>query len=265
LIIVGEWMPVTVFSNTNGKLSDNTQTYFSKKQNGWWNKLLVGDYNQDGKPDLVIGNLGLNSQCRASDKQPAELYYKDFDDNGSVDPILCFYMQGKSYPYVTRDELLDQISLMRTRFPDYKSYADATLTDIFTPEELNGAGHLYSNNLRTSYFESDAQGKFREKSLPLEVQFAPVYAITTLDYNQDGKQDLLLGGNMNQARLRFGKYDANYGTLLKGNGKGQFTYVPQTQSGINIKGDVRSILNVNNTLLFGINQQPIKAYKVSKR
>ena len=79
--------------------------YFDKEYSGWWNRLLVADFNKDGKTDLVIGNIGLNTQCKASDKEPAEMYYKDFDDNGSVDPILCFYIQGKSYPYVTRDEL----------------------------------------------------------------------------------------------------------------------------------------------------------------
>jgi hypothetical protein len=132
-----------------------------------------------------------------------------------------------------------------------------------TPQELNGAGHLYSNNLRTSYFESSGQGKFQEKSLPLEAQFAPVYAITSLDYNHDGQQDLVLGGNMNQARLRFGKYDANYGILLQGNGNGTFTCLPQLQSGFALKGDVRSIVAVKNTILFGINQQAIKAYRLN--
>jgi hypothetical protein len=264
LIVVGEWMPVTVFQNTDGRLTDDTRSYFEKEYRGWWNKLLVGDFNEDGRPDLVIGNLGLNSQCKATDQQPAELYYKDFDDNGSVDPILTFYMQGKSYPYVTRDELLDQISIMRTRFTDYKSYADATLQDIFTPEELKGAGRLSANYLQTAYFESDAKGSFREKPLPIEVQYSPVYAITTLDYNGDGKQDLLLGGNISQARLRFGKYDANYGILLQGNGKGEFTYMPQVESGLKVTGDVRSILPVNNTWLFGMNQQDVKAFKLKQ-
>ncbi|WP_170252642.1 FG-GAP repeat domain-containing protein, partial [Adhaeribacter aerolatus] len=142
--------------------------------------------------------------------------------------------------------------------------ADATLKDIFTAAELQGAGHWSANNLQTSYFEGSADGKFKARTLPLEAQFSPVFAITTLDYNQDGKPDVLLAGNLNQARLRFGKYDANYGTLLQGNGAGGFTYVPQAQSGLAIKGDVRSILNIKNTLLFGINQQPIKAYRVSK-
>ncbi|PIQ21647.1 MAG: RNA-binding protein [Cytophagales bacterium CG18_big_fil_WC_8_21_14_2_50_42_9] len=264
LIVVGEWMPVTVFQNSNGKLNDNTAAYFAKKYSGWWNKLIIGDFNQDQRPDLIIGNQGLNTQCKASDKEPAELYYKDFDDNGAIDPILCFYMQGKSYPYVTRDELLDQVSMMRTRYQDYSSYADASLKDIFTPEELKGAGHLSSNYLQTAYFQLGSNGKFKEMPLPLEVQFSPILALSTLDYNQDNSQDLLLGGNVNKARLRFGKYDANYGLLLRNDGKGNFTYVPQQQSGLRITGDVRSILNINDKLLFGINQMPVKAYSVQK-
>jgi hypothetical protein len=261
LVIVGEWMPVTVFENINGKLENRTANYFEKQYSGWWNKITTGDFNGDGKTDLIIGNQGLNTQCKASDKEPAEMFYKDFDDNGSIDPILCFYIQGKSYPYVTRDELLDQMSIMRTRFTDYKSYADATLKDIFTEQELTGAGRLQANYLQTAYFESGSDKKFHEKKLPLQAQFSPVYTITPLDYDKDGKEDLLLCGNINHARLRFGKYDANYGTLLKGNGKGDFTYVTQASSGFNIWGDVRSVININKTLLFGINQQGIKAYK----
>ena len=262
LILVGEWMPLTVLINENGRLVNKTKDYFEKGYSGWWNKVLVEDLNGDGKPDLVIGNMGLNTQCKASDKEPAEMYYKDFDDNGSVDPILCFYIQGKSYPYVTRDELLDQMSMMRTRFPDYKSYADATLKDIFTAEELKGAKYLKANYLKTAVFINKGKGKFQEITLPFEAQFSPVYTITALDNNKDGHKDLLLCGNISRARLRFGKNDANYGILLKGNGKGDFTYIPQQQSGFALKGDVRSVLSINNKLLFGINQQNIKAYQI---
>ncbi|MCW3112477.1 MAG: Repeat protein, partial [Segetibacter sp.] len=167
LVLVGEWMPVTVFINNNGKFENRTSSYFTKQYSGWWNRLLTGDFNHDGKPDLIIGNQGLNTQCKVTDKEPAEMFYKDFDDNGSVDPILCFYIQGKSYPYVTRDELFDQMSVMRTRFADYKSYADATLKDIFTQEELTGVRHLKANYLKTAYFESGKDGKLHEKNLPL--------------------------------------------------------------------------------------------------
>lgn len=261
LVLAGEWMPITILINSNGKLVNSTADYFDKPQSGWWNKILVADLNHDGHPDLIIGNQGLNTQCRASDAEPAEMYYKDFDDNGSVDPILCFYIQGKSYPYVTRDELFDQMSMMRTRFPDYKSYADASLPDIFSTLELKDAGHLQANNLATTCFLSDGKGKLHVAALPLQAQFSPVYTITALDYDHDGNQDLLLCGNVNRARLRFGKYDANYGTLLKGDGKGHFTYVPQLRSGFKLWGDVRSVIEVNNTLLFGINQLGVKAYK----
>jgi hypothetical protein len=261
LILVGEWMPIMVLINSNGKLINKTKDYFDKEYRGWWNKLLVDDLNGDGKPDLVIGNQGLNTQCKASDKEPAEMFYKDFDVNGSIDPILCFYIQGKSYPYITRDELLDQMSVMRTRFPDYKSYADATLKDIFTAEGLKGAKYLKANYLKTAYFQSAPDGRLHEKKLPLQAQFSPVFTINSIDYDQDGQKDLLFCGNINQARLRFGQYDANYGILLKGDGKGNFIYVPQNISGFKLKGDVRSVIKLNNKLLFGINQQDIKAYQ----
>lgn len=263
LVVVGEWMPVTVYINVNNTLQDQTQHYFNSPYRGWWNKLATGDFNKDGRPDLVIGNLGLNTQCRVSDTAPADLYYKDFDDNGAIDPLFCFYIQGKSYPYCTRDELLDQISMMRTRFTDYKSYADATVTDLFTKEEMNNAGHLQANYLQTAYFESSSSGKLQLKALPVQAQHAPVFTITPLDYNKDGHEDLLLCGNMNKARLRAGKYDANYGVLLQNDGKGGFIYLDQQRSGFYLKGDVRSVLSINQCLLFGINQQPIKAYKLT--
>jgi len=264
LLVVGDWQPIQVFALNGGKLSNVTTTYFTKQYTGLWNKLLLDDFNNDGKVDLLVGNLGLNSQLKASEKEPAELFFKDFDDNGSVDPIVNFYIHGKSYPYVTRDELLDQLSIMRTRFPDYKSYADATMTEIFTSEELANVQKLTINTLKTTLFICDSQGKFQEKSLPLEIQFSPVFAIAATDIDADGKKDLVIGGNINRGRLRFGKYDANLGLVLKGDGTGQFKAISQQQSGLNLKGDVRSIISVNGLLLFGVNQQALKSYAFKK-
>ncbi|MBT31597.1 MAG: RNA-binding protein [Thalassobius sp.] len=264
LIVVGEWMPVKAFINEGGKLLDKSSAYFEKEYSGWWNEILVEDLNNDGNPDLVLGNMGLNTQCKVSDNEPAELFYKDFDDNGSVDPIFCFYIQGESYPSVTRDELLDQMSMMRGRFPDYKSYANAKMEDIFSKEELEGVKHLEVNELKTLYLEGSNSGMFKEKALPLVVQSSPVCAIQLLDYNDDGNKDLLLCGNIHRGKLRFGNTDANMGILLKGDGKGNFEYVPQSESGFEIWGDVRSIVPLNNTLLFGINQGKTKAYQLNK-
>lgn len=264
LIVVGDWMPITTFINDGGKLKNRTDKYFDKQYSGWWNTLKVEDLNSDGRPDLVVGNLGLNSQCKVSDQEPAEMVYKDFDDNGAMDPILCFYILGKSYPYLTRDEILDQMSIMRARFPNYKSYSEAGINEVFTPEELKGSKSLKANHLKTAYFESTPDGKFKEKQLPIQAQFAPVYTVTSLDYDGDGNKDLLLCGNINQSRIRFGKYDANHGVLLKGNGKGAFKYVPESQSGLKLKGDVRSVLTINNTLFVGINQQKLRAFKFNQ-
>ncbi|WP_025763436.1 VCBS repeat-containing protein [Dyadobacter tibetensis] len=264
LVLVGEWMPVTVMSIDNGKLVNKTKEYFDIPYKGWWNKLLVQDVNADGKADLLVGNMGLNTQCKASNEQPVSMLYKDFDDNGSVDPILSFYIQDKSYPYVTRDELLDQLSIMRTRFQDYKGYAEAGISDIFTEDELEGAKTLEANRLQTTLFLGREKGKFAIQDLPIQAQTSPVYTLTSLDYNQDGHLDLLLCGNSERARLRFGKYDANYGVLLAGDGKGGYRYVPQSKSGFQIRGDVRSVLKWDNLLLIGRNQKALMAYKMEK-
>jgi hypothetical protein len=262
LIIAGEWMPLMVFENKNGKLINATNKYFDKNYAGWWNCLTVADINHDGHPDIIAGNMGLNTQCRVTDQEPAEMYYKDFDDNGSIDPILCFYIQHKSYPYLTRDELLDQMSIMRSRFPDYNSYADASINQVFTPEEMKNAGRLTANYLATACFISTGKSsRLLSTPLPVEAQYAPVFTINLLDYDGDGNNDLLMCGNIDHTRVRFGKYDANYGVLLKGDGKGRFNYVPQQKSGFKLTGDVRSVMEVNGTYLFGINGIGIKAYR----
>ncbi|MDQ6903220.1 MAG: VCBS repeat-containing protein [Bacteroidota bacterium] len=262
LMVVGEWMPISVFINVNGHLENKTKNYFDKDYAGWWNKLLVTDLNKDGRPDIVVGNFGLNSQCKVSDKEPADLYYKDFDNNGTIDPILCFYIQHKSYPYVTRDELINQLPVTHSRFTTFKSYADASINEIFSEEEMKDAKRLKANELSTAFFEFGTDNRFHEKPLPLQAQLSPVFTITSLDYDKDGNPDLLLCGNTEHARLRFGKSDANYGILLKGDGNGNFSYINQKLSGFHLRGDVRSVLTINNMLLFGINQRNVEAYKL---
>ncbi len=263
LVIVGEWLPISVYAVQGGKLEDRTLQYFGNSYRGWWNTLEVADLNHDQKPDLIAGNMGLNTQFKVSDTEPAELYYRDFDGNGSVDPIFCFFIQGKSYPYVTRDELGKQLPRMRARFTSYESYADATLKDMFSDEDIQKAGHLTATYMATALFINQGGQSLRLQTLPAEAQYSPVCAIGIIDANQDSHPDLLLCGNNSHAKLRLGKFDANYGMLLTGDGKGGFQYVPQTQSGLKLKGDVRSVLSIGKTVLFGINQSALVSYQLN--
>jgi enediyne biosynthesis protein E4 len=239
LVLSGELMPLMVFINSNTGFLDKTNEYFDRPESGFWFSLAATDVDGDGKDDIIAGNLGLNSPLHVSDKEPAELIYTDFDGNGSVDPFLNFYVQGKSYPYVSRDELNEQIYPMRKKFSSYKNYADAAMSDIFSSEELAKATKLSAVETRTLCF-LNRNNKFIKKELPVQAQFSVVTKIVAGDHNRDGKTDLLLFGNHSDNRLKLGSIDANYGCLLTGDGKGNFTYLNQPASGICVTGDVKS-------------------------
>ncbi|MCG7857089.1 VCBS repeat-containing protein [Flavihumibacter sediminis] len=264
LLLVGEWMPITVFKLEGSKMVKRSEQFFDKSYSGFWNRINIGDLNADGRPDLVLGNMGNNTQFNASEKEPLEMFYSDFDKNGSVDPVFSYYIQHRRYPYLTRDELIGQLPVMRKRFASYKSYADITLEELFDNETLAKAGKHTAYHMMTSLFLGSTGGKFQLAQLPKEVQYSPVYTINQLDYNNDGLTDLLLCGNNSRTKIRLGKFDANYGLLLKGDGKGNFKYVKQRESGFNIKGDVRSCVQVGNRFYLGINGREVASYKLMK-
>ena len=263
LVVIGEWLPVSIFINNNGQLENQTNKYLAKAYNGWWNTIAIADLNKDGQVDFIIGNQGTNTPFQVSEQEPATLVYKDFDKNGSLDPFFNYYKQGKAYPDVMRDELLGQLAHLRSKYTSFDSYADATMETIFSKEDLLNAKRSTLNHQETSVFLSTNTGKYELASLPIQAQYAPIHAIQVLDYDKDGNLDILLAGNNSHQKLRMGKSDANYGLLLKGKGDGQFEYISQTKSGLSIKGDVQSIIQLDNQLLFGINEGKIKSYKLN--
>ncbi|GAA5220094.1 VCBS repeat-containing protein [Membranihabitans marinus] len=265
LITAGPFSPISVLiQNREGKLENQTDKYFPKPIYGWWNTVKVDDFDNDGDMDIIAGNLGLNSQLCASLDEPLEMIFKDFDQNGSIDPILTCYNQGRSFPFASRDELQNQIYGLRSHFTSYEQYSEMTIEDIFTPNELSDATSWKIDELRTSYFEN-VNGKFIERELPIQAQFAPIETIHILDYDADGIDDLILAGNQNAIRLRLGVMDANRGQLFKGLGNSKFKYIPQTESGLQILGDAKSILPINvngqEHLWFGIYNYGLVYYK----
>lgn len=260
LVVVGQWMPIRIFEPSEGRLRDVTNDLFDQPYSGLWNVVHVEDLNGDGIADLIAGNLGLNSQIKVAEDQPAELYYADFDSNRSVDPILSFYIQGTRYPYVTLDELRDRIPTVASRFSSYEAYADAETGDLLAAANVEEPQKLEATLLETSLFMGTETGRFERSGLPVAAQFSPVFTVTTLDYDRDGHMDVILGGNMNEARIRLGKYDASYGVLLRALPNASFEYVPQNESGLSVRGDVRSVLEIGDNLLFGINRSALRAY-----
>ena len=268
LIVVGEWMPVKVFSNTNGKLADASGTYIRFASSGWWNRIHAADFDGDGDQDFVLGNLGYNAQFRATEKEPLTIHYKDFDGNGSIDPILSYYIDGKSYPALSRDDLMDQLPILKKKYLKYSTYANATINELFDQGQLDDAAELTAQQLATVYLQNDGAAGLTLKELPIEAQYSPVYGIEAVDANNDGHTDLVLAGNNAWTRIRYSRYDANHGILLLGNGKGEFTYVPQWKSGFRLRGDVRSLQRIKSgndeKFVFGINNATVNVYTLKK-
>ncbi|MEZ0487411.1 VCBS repeat-containing protein [Fibrella aquatica] len=256
LVVVGEWMPVTVLINAHNRSFTNSPIHSLA---GWWNRIEKADLDGDGDDDLIVGNIGQNTQFRATAAEPASMVYEDFDQNGVLDCFMTYYIQGKPYPAHTRDEIGDQVTSLRRTFQTYASYSTATLDQFFDPSVLERAQKLDINETRTLVLEN-RNGEFISHSLPPAAQYAPVFAILADDLDHDNKKDLVLMGNNSKLRLRLGKVDANHGLVLRNKGNFQFETVPMTQSGLFVNGDIRDIKRVGTFILIGECDGPLRCY-----
>jgi hypothetical protein len=260
LVVVGEWMPLTIYFNKGD--------YFQKKEitqsSGWWQALHAADMDNDGDVDFVVGNMGLNSNWQASPKEPMNLYVKDFDNNGFKEPIITYWRQGVEWCYHSRSELSSQMPSIKKRFPNYLSFAKTPFNKIFTPEMLKGAVHKKIDMFASGYFENKGKAGFVFHELPIEAQFSTVQCILIDDFNNDGCKDLILGSNYYKFQPSIGRFDASYGTILLGDGKGNFKSIPPSESGFILRGEVRDIRKVGEYIVILTNNEPLKILKINK-
>lgn len=265
LIVVGEFMNITVFKNTDGKLENVTKSTGLSDTSGWWNCIKSADIDGDGDMDFFAGNLGTNSRYKASISEPLCIYAKDYDKNNSIDPIMCYYIQGKNYIAHPRDLLVGQIASMRGRFATFGSYAEVEFEDAFLPEELENALIVKAMEFQSLYLENLGDGTFKTRALPPMAQIAPINDMAFIDADKDGQLDVLIVGNNYSGDSAIGNHDAMIGLLLKGDGKGGFSSVPVTKSGFYVHSDAKDIQQLKmgdgrEVILVGSNSSALRAF-----
>jgi hypothetical protein len=260
LVVVGEWMAPTFFKNVGKKLEKMTLPGMENLK-GWYRTLEVGDFNGDGKPDLALGNQGFNTRMKGSKTTPIRMYLNDFDQNGSIEQVYTQVLDGVAIPYTLKHELERQVPSIKKKYIRYADYADQSLEDIFSKEVIDRSIIQEMNHLESGILLNQGGGNFAWKPFPIDGQKSWIFAIQVLDINEDGIQDLILGGNLYHVKPELGKYDASYGEVLLGKGDGTFTFWPNRNHGLKLEGDIRAIAPLGDKkLLFVKNSAPAEIW-----
>lgn len=267
LILAGEWMPLTLFYNHGGYLERaDLREAGLDHTHGLWQSLILADLNGNGRLDLVAGNHGLNSRLHASMQHPVQMWAGDFDRSGSVEQIIAHYNNGGPFPLALRHDLLQQFPYLQSRIQSYGEYAGMTVPEIFSESQLEDAEHYQAELLASVIGWNNGDGRFDVKQLPFKSQLTPIYAILSLDIEgDDGKKELLLGGNLDEVRPQLGPYDAGYGVYLRQDNTGNYREIHSKESGILSRGDIRSIQAIvreeNTLILIGRNNRELQIFK----
>ncbi len=260
LVVVGEYMPVRVYRNTGAGLEEVTGQAGMGKSNGFWNRIEIGDINGDGLPDLVLANHGLNTRFKASREKPVRMYVNDFDRNGRAEQLVTTYNGDTAYPLVLRHDLVKQLPQLNKQYLKYENYKNQTITDIFSPQQLEGAIQWEVFRNESSVAINQGDGAFKLRALPQRTQMAPMYGLLLEDFDGDGRKDLFAGGNFHYAKPETGIYAATYGQWLRNTGE-DFKFIPASRSGVNIQGQIRDVapirVNGRRLLLVARNDMPV--------
>lgn len=248
LVVAGEWMPLVFFENKNGKLVRISKPFGTVEPSGWWTSLSAADFDNDGDTDYIAGNMGTNTYFQCSADEPVRVYAKDFDNNGVYDPFISCYWKDSlgrkhEYFYHTRDDMLKQLISLRKKYNTYGQLGEATVQDIFTPKQLEGAQILQADFMASCLVENLGGGKFRLSPLPPIAQVAPVFGVLPRDVNNDGIVDVILTGNDYGMELIQGRADASYGLVLINSGN-SFRALEPGESGFTVSGDARALVSL---------------------
>ena len=251
LVLTGEWMAPMILKFINGKFDKiNAEVSVHNKiiplaqLTGWWNVIKANDVDNDGDMDLIVGNRGLNSKITGTIEEPCTVYAKDFDGNGSYDAVLGYYIWGKCYPMYHRDQLIDQMPMMRKKFIRYRNYAGKTLDEIFTAEQKEGMDVFTAAFFESGVLINEGNNRFRFISFPEQAQLSTINDLVIDDMNADGKKDILVVGNSFDPDVSTGNYDAKASLLLMGDGKGNFESASTNSSGLIVNGEARRIIQL---------------------
>lgn len=243
LILVGEWMAPTFFKNT-GKQLEKIEMPEMQSYKGWYRTIQVGDFNNDGKPDFVLGNHGLNSRFKPTDGSAVRMFVNDFDQNGSVEQIYTKQSGDRHIPYTLKHELEKQIPIVKKRYLKYSTYNKESLEDIFGAEALSNSVVQEFNFASSAVMMNKGAGKFEIQALPRKAQRSWMFSALVTDVNGDGIQDIIMAGNLAGVKPEAGQYDASYGEVLIGKGDGTFNYLENRNHGLKLEGDIRDLHEV---------------------
>ncbi|GJM29190.1 MAG: hypothetical protein DHS20C17_18250 [Cyclobacteriaceae bacterium] len=240
LVMVGEWMSITIFGNQEGKLTKIEPDSTLANSEGWWFSIAEAEINGDGRMDYIVGNLGENYKYKAKPGAPFRLFSNDFDNNGSLDIVLSYYENDTLYPLRGKQCSTQQIPDLKNKFKDYNSFGLATLEDIYEAGSLATSDSYQAKTFSSSLIINNTDG-FELNALPCMAQISAVFGIVYDDFDKDGFNDIIIAGNLYNSEVETPRNDAGQGLFLKGDGSGGYIPIRGVHSGLFIPGDVKKL------------------------
>lgn len=266
LIVSRDWNTPVIFKNNGRRLSVLKSNLDNLK--GWWRTVYVKDVNNDQNPDLILGNKGLNLPYVPTEENSIKIFINDFDNNGTVEQIMTQTINGKDVPIIMKHELTNQIVSLKKQNIKFSEYATKSIQELFSEDVIAASMVMEVSNSKSVVALNQGNSEFKIMDLPSQVQFSSVNAIEVMDINQDSNLDLILGGNEYNYKPQYSRLDANFGSVLFGDGTGTFDWIDYNESGFFVKGEIKNIHVIKSKeqsyLLLGINNEQPKLFKLNE-